>query len=70
MMPPVRVKSTYWQPTAFFVDGAVERLKGSGLFKSLRCTNTHVNACRFAADDFVKVYDITPVLAAGLEISN
>ena len=53
-----------------FVDGAVERLKGSGLFKSLRCTNTHVNACRFAADDFVKVYDITPVLAAGLEISN
>ena len=49
-----------------FVPGALEKLKSSGVIKKILCTNTHVNAEKIK-DDFVKVYDISEVIAERLK---
>ena len=53
-----------------FVDGALERMHNSGLISGVRCTNSHPRACREKQTDFLRVYDVSPVLLSGLEISN
>lgn len=53
-----------------FIDGALEKMKSSGLIKGVYCTNTHIRAVQEADDKFLTVYDISPVLLSGLEISN
>ena len=45
-----------------FVSGAIEKLKNCGLIKAVYCTNSHVNTQKIN-DDFIKVYDISPLLA-------
>ena len=48
-----------------FVSGALEKLKSCGAIKKILCTNTHVNALNMK-DEFVKVYDISEVIAERL----
>lgn len=50
-----------------FVPGALEKLKNSGLVKAVYCTNTHARTQQLT-DGFVKVYDISGVVAAGLKL--
>ena len=49
-----------------FVPGALEKLKSCGLIKQILCTNTHINANK-TNDNFVKVYDISPIIAQRLQ---
>ncbi len=49
------------------VDGAVEKLKASGVIKGVYCTNTHIRTQQIQ-DDFVKVYDMSEVILSGLKI--
>ncbi len=53
-----------------FIDGALQRMQDSGLISGVRCTNSHPRACQKDATGFLQVYDISPVLLSGLEISN
>jgi len=53
-----------------FTDGAVDRLKNSGLIAGIRCTNSHPRACKMGDEAFLRVYDISPVLLSGLEIAD
>ena len=48
-----------------FVSGAMDKLKSCGAIKKILCTNTHVNAQNMK-DEFVKVYDISEVIAERL----
>ncbi len=48
-----------------FVDGSIEKIKQSGVIKGICCTNSHSNTTALN-DDFVKVYDISPVIINGL----
>lgn len=48
-----------------FVNEAIEKLKKSGLIKSLHCTNTHAKTTSLN-DDFLKIHDIAKVIAEGL----
>lgn len=50
-----------------FVSGAVEKLKNSGLIKAVYCTNTHARTQQLT-DGFVKIYDISGVIAEGLKL--
>ena len=50
-----------------FVPGALEKLKNSGLVKAVYCTNTHARTQQLT-DGFIKVYDISGVVAAGLKL--
>ncbi len=49
-----------------FVEGAIEKLKNSGVIKAVYCTNTHAKT-QFINDDFVKVYDMSDVILHGLK---
>ena len=49
-----------------FVSGSLERLKLCGIIKQIFCTNTHANTQNIK-DEFVKVYDISEVIAEKLE---
>ena len=49
-----------------FIAGALEKLKSCGIIKNILCTNTHINAHKMN-DEFVKVYDISKVIAERLE---
>ena len=49
-----------------FVPGALDKLKSCGIIKNILCTNTHINAHKMS-DEFVKVYDISKVIAERLE---
>lgn len=53
-----------------FIDNALEHMKDSGLISGVRCTNTHCRAVDKADGKFLQVYDISPVLMSGLQISN
>ena len=48
-----------------FVAEALNKLKSCGVIKKILCTNTHVNAQNMK-DEFVKVYDISEVIAERL----
>lgn len=48
-----------------FVSGAMNKLKSCGAIKKILCTNTHINAQNMK-DEFVKVYDISEVIAERL----
>ncbi len=50
-----------------FTAGAVEKMKSSGIISGIYCTNTHANT-QHLTDDFVKIYDISPVILNGLEL--
>lgn len=50
-----------------FVDGAIQKMKESGVIKGVYCTNTHIRTQQIQ-DDFVKVYDMSEVLLSGLKI--
>lgn len=50
-----------------FIHGAVEKLKESGLIKSVYCTNTHSHAQNIH-DDFVKIFDVSEIILQGLKI--
>ncbi|MCM1324607.1 MAG: ribose-phosphate diphosphokinase [Acetobacter sp.] len=49
-----------------FVDGAIDKLKNSGVIKAVYCTNTHAKT-QLLNDDFVKVYDMSEVIFRGLK---
>ena len=49
-----------------FVAEALDKLKSCGVIKKILCTNTHVNAQNMK-DEFVKVYDISEVIAERLK---
>lgn len=48
-----------------FVTEALDKLKSCGVIKKILCTNTHINAQNMK-DEFVKVYDISEVIAERL----
>jgi len=48
-----------------FTNNAVQRIKGSGLFSKLICTNSHPNAVN-NTDDFLEVRSIAPLLTQKL----
>ena len=50
-----------------FVEGAIEKLKQSGLIKGIYCTNTHAKTQNIN-DKFVHVYDISSVIVRGLRL--
>lgn len=50
-----------------FVNDSIEKFKNSKIIKSVSCTNTHYKAT-LANNNFVKVYDIAPVIADGLNV--
>lgn len=52
-----------------FVEGAIDRLKNSGVIKRVYCTNTHCIAQSNENSDFVKVYDISEVIFTGLKMN-
>jgi len=52
-----------------FANGAVEKLKNSGLIEHIYCTNTHPHAEQIQ-DDFVTVCDISPIILSGLIFEN
>lgn len=49
-----------------FVNGAIDKMKKSGLIKGIYCTNTHAKVQELH-DDFIKVYDISTVILNGLK---
>ncbi|MBP5343791.1 MAG: ribose-phosphate pyrophosphokinase [Alphaproteobacteria bacterium] len=50
-----------------FVNDAVNKMESCGFIKQVLCTNSHVNAIKYQSD-FVKVYDISPIICAGLSL--
>lgn len=48
-----------------FVEGAIDKLKNSGVIKAVYCTNTHAKT-QLLHDDFVRVYDMSEIIYKGL----
>ena len=51
-----------------FVEGAIEKMKKSGLIKGIYCTNTHANT-QSIKDKFVHIYDMSAIIKQGLKLN-